>query len=37
VPPVRDKGKTYFERFSNRGVAGRTGRGDTAFGSYLIR
>ena len=34
---VRREGKTYFERFSNRGTAGRTGRGDTAFGSYLIR
>lgn len=31
------KGKTYFERFSNRSVAGRTGRGDTTFGSYLAR
>ncbi len=34
---VRHRGKTYFERFSNRGVAGRTGRGDTTFGSYLTR
>lgn len=34
---VRHEGKTYFERFSNRSVAGRTGRGDTTFGSYLAR
>lgn len=34
---VRHQGKSYFERFSNRGVAGRTGRGDTTFGSYLAR
>ena len=34
---VRHAGQTYFERFSNRGVAGRTGRGDTTFGSYLVR
>ena len=34
---VRHMGTTYFERFSNRGVAGRTGRGDTVFASYLVR
>lgn len=34
---VRRGGKTYFERFSNRTVVGRTGRGDTTFGSYLAR
>jgi sugar/nucleoside kinase (ribokinase family) len=34
---VRCEGTTYFERFSNRGVEGRTGRGDTTFGSYLAR
>jgi hypothetical protein len=32
---VRTGGRTYFERFSNAGVSGRTGRGDTTFGSYL--
>ena len=34
---VRYQGKSYFEPFSNRNVSGRTGRGDTAFGSYLAR
>jgi sugar/nucleoside kinase (ribokinase family) len=34
---VRHEGKTYFERFSNRNITGRTGRGDTTFGSYLAR
>lgn len=34
---VRCRGRTHFERFSNRGVLGRTGRGDTTFGSYLAR
>jgi sugar/nucleoside kinase (ribokinase family) len=34
---VRHQGRTYFERFSNRSVQGRTGRGDTTFGSYLAR
>lgn len=34
---VRHQGKTYFERYSNRSVQGRTGRGDTTFGSYLAR
>jgi len=29
--------KEYFERFSNRSSAGRTGRGDTTFGAYLAR
>lgn len=28
-------GKAFYERFSNKGVAGRTGRGDTAFAAYL--
>ena len=26
---------TYYERFSNRNVSGRTGRGDTTFAGYL--
>ena len=34
---VRHEGKTYFESFSNKGVQGRTGRGDTTFGAYLAR
>ena len=34
---ARAKGKNYFERFSNRGNEGRTGRGDTTFGAYLAR
>ena len=28
-------GQTYYEKFSNRSVAGRTGRGDTTFAAYL--
>lgn len=32
---ARAGGKTYYEKFSNRSVAGRTGRGDTAFAAYL--
>ena len=34
---VRSMGKDYFEGFSNRSSAGRTGRGDTTFGAYLAR
>jgi sugar/nucleoside kinase (ribokinase family) len=34
---VRHGGKSYFERFTNRSVVGRTGRGDTVFGAYLAR
>jgi len=34
---ARCKGKTYFERFSNRSSQGRTGRGDTTTGAYLAR
>lgn len=34
---VRCQGRTHFERFTNRSVQGRTGRGDTTFGSYLAR
>jgi sugar/nucleoside kinase (ribokinase family) len=34
---IRSRGKTYFESFSNTSAEGRTGRGDTAFGSYLAR
>ena len=32
---ARVDGKTYFEKFSNRNVSGRTGRGDTTFAAYL--
>ncbi len=34
---ARSKAKNHFERFSNRGNEGRTGRGDTTFGAYLAR
>ena len=34
---VRHRGESYRERFTNRSVAGRTGRGDSVFGSYLAR
>lgn len=34
---VRSMGKDYFEGFSNRSSAGRTGRGDTTFGAFLAR
>jgi sugar/nucleoside kinase (ribokinase family) len=32
---ARVKGKTYYEKFSNSNVSGRTGRGDTTFAAYL--
>ena len=32
---ARVDGKTYYERFSNNSVVGRTGRGDTTFSAYL--
>ena len=34
---VRAGGKAYFERFSNKSMAGRTGRGDTTFAAYQAR
>jgi len=34
---LRHKGKTHFQRFSNRSSQGRTGRGDTTLGAYLAR
>jgi sugar/nucleoside kinase (ribokinase family) len=34
---VRCRGRSYFERFTNKNVSGRTGRGDTVFASYLVR
>jgi sugar/nucleoside kinase (ribokinase family) len=32
---ARVKGRTYYEKFSNSSMAGRTGRGDTTFAAYL--
>jgi sugar/nucleoside kinase (ribokinase family) len=32
---ARVKGKTYYEKFSNKSLVGRTGRGDTVFAAYL--
>ena len=32
---ARVNGKTYYEKFSNSNVSGRTGRGDTTFSAYL--
>ena len=32
---ARVNGKTYYEKFSNNNVTGRTGRGDTTFAAYL--
>ena len=32
---ARVRGRTYYEKFSNRNVSGRTGRGDTTFAAYL--
>jgi sugar/nucleoside kinase (ribokinase family) len=32
---ARVKGETYYEKFSNSNVSGRTGRGDTTFAAYL--
>ncbi len=34
---ARHKGVTFFEKFSNRNFQGRTGRGDTVMGAYLVR
>jgi sugar/nucleoside kinase (ribokinase family) len=34
---ARYKGDTFFEKFSNRNSQGRTGRGDTVMGAYLVR
>jgi len=32
---ARVNGVTYYEKFSNRNVSGRTGRGDTTFSAYM--
>jgi len=34
---ARVQGETFYEKFTNRSVAGRTGRGDTTFAAYLAR
>ncbi|HET9913374.1 MAG TPA: PfkB family carbohydrate kinase [Anaerolineales bacterium] len=34
---ARVEGETFYEKFSNRSVVGRTGRGDTTFAAYLAR
>jgi len=34
---ARYKGDTFFEKFSNKNSQGRTGRGDTVMGAYLVR
>jgi len=34
---ARKDGKSYFEKFSNNSVIGRTGRGDTTFAAYQSR
>ena len=34
---VRSKGKSMFANFTNRGIQGRMGRGDTVCGAYLAR
>ncbi len=34
---ARVRGKTFFEKFTNRSTVGRTGRGDTTFAAYLAR
>ena len=33
--PRPGKGVTYYEKFSNSNVTGRTGRGDTTYAAYL--
>lgn len=34
---ARVNGETLFEKFSNKSVVGRTGRGDTTFAGYMAR
>ncbi|MBN1894005.1 hypothetical protein JW906_05900 [bacterium] len=34
---ARVNGRTYYEKFSNSNVSGRTGRGDTTFSAYRCR
>ena len=32
---ARVKGETFYEKFSNKSIVGRTGRGDTTFAAYM--
>jgi sugar/nucleoside kinase (ribokinase family) len=32
---ARARGESFYEKFSNKSIVGRTGRGDTAFAAYL--
>lgn len=34
---ARVNGQTFYEKFSNKSVIGRTGRGDTTFAAYMSR
>ena len=34
---ARVNGQTYYEKFSNKSIVGRTGRGDTTFAAYMSR
>ena len=34
---ARVNGRTYYEKFSNQSLVGRTGRGDTTFAAYMAR
>ncbi|MBA4383506.1 MAG: carbohydrate kinase [Anaerolinea sp.] len=34
---ARVNGRTFYEKFSNKSVVGRTGRGDTTFAAYMAR
>lgn len=34
---VKTQEKTYYEKFSNASIVGRTGRGDTTYAAYLVR
>jgi sugar/nucleoside kinase (ribokinase family) len=34
---ARAGGRTFYEKFTNRSVVGRTGRGDTTFAGYMAR
>lgn len=34
---ARVKGETFYEKFSNKSIVGRTGRGDTTFAAYMSR
>lgn len=34
---ARVQGQTFYEKFSNKSIVGRTGRGDTTFAAYMSR